>query len=46
MDTSIWRFNICVCMCVQLLSQVQLFVTPETVADQAPLSSGFSQQEY
>ena len=33
-------------MCVQLLSQVQLFVTPETVADQDPLSAGFSQQEY
>ena len=46
MDTNIWRFNICVCMYVQFLSQIQLFVTPETVADQAPLSLGFSQQEY
>ena len=28
------------------LSQVQLFVTPWTVAHQAPLSVGFSRQEY
>ena len=28
------------------LSRVQLFVTPWTVADQAPLSMGFSRQEY
>ena len=33
------------CVCV-LLSQVQLFVTPWTVAQQAPLSMGFSRQEY
>ena len=32
-------------MCVQL-SHVQLFVTPWTVAHQAPLSMGFSRQEY
>ena len=31
-------------MCV--LSQVQLFVTPWTVACQAPLSMGFLKQEY
>ena len=30
----------------QLLSCVQLFVTPLTVADQAPLSMGFSRQEH
>ena len=31
---------------VQSLSRVQLFVTPWTVAYQAPLSMGFSRQEY
>ena len=31
---------------VQLLSCVQLFVTPWTVVHQAPLSMGFSRQEY
>ena len=29
-----------------LLSDVQLFVTPWTVASQAPLSTEFSRQEY
>ena len=29
-----------------LLSRVRLFVTPWTVADQAPPSMGFSRQEY
>ena len=33
-------------VCVQLLSHVRLFVTPQTVARQAPLSLGFSKQEY
>ena len=33
----------CVCEC---LSRVQLFVTPWTAAPQAPLSMGFSSQEY
>ena len=28
------------------LSRVQLFVTPSPIADQAPLSMGFSRQEY
>ena len=32
--------------CVQLLSHVQLFVTPWTVTRQAPLSMEFSRQEY
>ena len=32
--------------CAQLLSRVQLFATLWTVASQAPLSMGFSQQEY
>ena len=31
---------------VKLLSHVQLFVTPWTSACQAPLSMGFSRQEY
>ena len=35
-----------VCVCVKLLSHVQLFATPWTVARQAPLSMGFSRQEY
>ena len=29
-----------------MLSHVQLFVTPWTIARQAPLSMGFSRQEY
>ena len=35
-----------VCGCVQSLSHVQLFPSPGTVARQAPLSMGFSRQEY
>ena len=33
-------------MCVCMLSRVRLFVTPWTVAHQAPWSRGFSRQEY
>ena len=33
-------------MHVQLLSHIQLFVTPWTVVHQAPLSMEFSKQEY
>ena len=33
-------------MCVFVLRRVQLFATPWTVARQAPLSKGFSRQEY
>ena len=36
----------CVCVCVQSLSHVRLFVTPWTVVHQAPLSMGFSSQEH
>ena len=36
--------SICGCVCV--LSHVQLFVTPWTVAHQAPLSLGFPRKEY
>ena len=33
-------------MCAKSLSHVQLFLTPWAVACQAPLSIGFSRQEY
>ena len=33
-------------VCSQLLSRVQLFANPWTVASQAPLSLEFSRQEY
>ena len=36
----------CACTCAQLPSRIQLFVTPWTVAHQAPLSMGLSWQEY
>ena len=38
----------CVCVCARMhtLSRVLLFVTAWTVARQAPLSMGFSRQEY
>ena len=35
-----------VCMSAQSLQSVQLFVTPWTLACQAPLSPGFPRQEY
>jgi len=35
-----------VCVCVCMLNHVQLFALPWTVACQAPLSMGFSRQEY
>ena len=38
-------FSVCMCVCVCTLSRVQLFVTPQTVARQVPLSLGFSRQE-
>ena len=38
------RSYVCICMCV--FSPVQLFVTLWTVTRQAPLSMGFSRQEY
>ena len=35
-----------VCACACALRCVWLFVTPQTIAHQAPLSEGFSRQEY
>ena len=37
---------VCVCVCVCALSHAQLFATLWTVAHQAPLSIGFTRQEY
>ena len=39
------RHHICMHMS-ELLNRVRLFVTPGTAAHQAPLSMGFSRQEY
>ena len=36
----------CVCGLLCMLSYVQLFVTPWTVASQTPLSIGFPRKEY
>ena len=35
----------CVCVCVYVLSRVQLFIIPWTTARQAPLSMGLPRQE-
>ena len=40
------RTRVHACACTQSLSHVQLFVTPWTVAHQAPLSMQFSKQKY
>ena len=42
----LWIVCLDACMHIQLLSHVQLFVTPWTVAHQAPLSMGSSKQQY
>ena len=45
----VWIINSFAWMCAYVLSwfsRVQLFATPWTVARQAPLSMGFSRQEY
>ena len=39
-------FKCMCCVCAELLSRVQLFATPWIAAHQAPLSMGFSSQEY
>ena len=41
-----WNIRVCVCVCVCVFNCVQLFATTRTVAHQAPLSTGFSRQEY
>ena len=46
MTTSFTEFSLKVKVKVKLLSPVPLFVTPGTVAYQAPLSMEFSRQEY
>ena len=40
------KYKSCVCVYTQIFSCVQLFGTPWTMAHQAPLSMGFSRQEY
>ena len=42
----IYIFFMCVCVCVYVLTCVRFFVTPWTVALQAPLSMRFLRQEY
>ena len=42
----IYKAKVMICVCAQLLSCVQLFVVPWTVASQAPPSIGFPKQEY
>ena len=37
---------VCMCVCACMLSHAGHFVTPWTVAHKAPLSMGFSGQEY
>ena len=44
---SVLKFLCCQCVCeCESLGRVRLFVTPRTVALQAPLSMGFSRQKY
>ena len=38
--------RVCVSVSVSCFSRIRFFVTPWTVAHQAPLSMGFSRQEY
>ena len=48
-DTNMRGVCVCVCVCVCVsvsVSRVWLFASPWTVAHQAPLSMGFSRQEY
>ena len=44
---AIYHYILCyICVCAQLFSCVRLFLTPWTVALQAPLPMGFTKQEY
>ena len=44
----IYYFLVCIyaCVCAKSLQSCRLFVTPRTIAGQAPLFMGFSSQEY
>ena len=42
---NVWMLGVCACV-LSRISRVWLFVTPWTLAHQAPLSIGFSRQEY
>ena len=44
--TQQFYLKVCVHVCTQLLSCVQLFATPRALVCQAPLSMGFPRQEY
>ena len=46
MNINVWKYLLDQFSSVQSLSHVQLFVTPWTVAYQAPPSMGFSRQQY
>ena len=47
LSVGIQRLDLSSCVCMpSCFSRVQLFATPRTVAHQAPLSMGFSRQEY
>ena len=43
---SVYETLVCACVCAKLLSFVQLFVTPCSVAHQSPLSMEFSRKGY
>ena len=45
-STAFTPYDLSMCVCAWSLSHVRLFATPWTVAHQAPLSMGFSRQEY
>ena len=40
------KICVCLCVCAHVLHHMQLFLTPWTVASQAPLSMEFFRQEY
>ena len=41
-----WKYYFALLLLLSHFSRVRLCVTPQTAADQAPLSLGFSRQEY
>ena len=43
---NIYTMEYCCCCCLSHVSHVQLCATPQMAAQQAPLSLGFSRQEY